>query len=96
MYGEAVFVSLIVTLRSVSFEILDAAAEHLGYPAHDLGLWVPLVAFNAGEVGVRDLDGCSESAQAVAVLFAPPSDFSSIGLHSNDSTQRHPTTQHHA
>lgn len=40
-----------------------------------------------------DLGGFGESAQAVAALFALPSDFRSIGLHVDDTSQRQPTTQ---
>lgn len=84
-------VSLIVGLRSVSFEIGDLAVEEIGYSGHDLGLWVPEAAFYAGQVGVVDASGVGESAQAVAALFALPSDFLSIGLHMNkvpNDTQR--------
>ncbi len=96
MYGEAVIVSLIVGLRSVSLEVFDAAANYSRYPTHDLRLGISLAAFYAGEVGVRDSGGCGESAQAIAVLFALPSDFDSIGLHEENDTQRHPTKQRHA
>jgi hypothetical protein len=45
---------------------------------------------------VADSGGFGESAQAVAALFALPSDFGSIGLHKKDSTQRNPTRQEKA
>jgi hypothetical protein len=50
MYGEAVLVSLIVGLRSVSFEVGDGASEGVGDACHDLGLGVALSAFDAGQV----------------------------------------------
>jgi hypothetical protein len=38
MNGEAVVVSLIVTLRFASLDVLDPAAEGFGDSRHDLGL----------------------------------------------------------
>jgi hypothetical protein len=93
MYGEAVLVSLIVMLRSVSFEVFDGASQGFGDACHDLGLGVPFSAFDAGEVCVGDSGGCGESAQAVAVEFALPPDFWSIGLHMPNDTQRNTAMQ---
>jgi hypothetical protein len=81
-----VLVSLIVSLRSVSFKIIYPAAEYIGYSGHDLGLGFPEFAFYARQVGMVDLGGLGESAQAVAAMFAPPSDFASIGLHISNDT----------
>jgi hypothetical protein len=72
---------LIDELRSVSFEIVDPAVEQIRYPGHDLGLGAPELALYARQVRGVNLGGFGESAQAVAAMFAPPSDFASIGLH---------------
>ena len=93
MNGELV-VSLIVGLRSVSLDVGDPAIQKSGNPGHDFGLRVPFASLDTGEVGVVDVGGSSESAQAVAALFALPSDFWSIGLHRTNvphDTQRHNT-----
>jgi len=83
-------------LRCVSLEIGDPATEYVGDARHDFGLRSPFASLDAGEVGVVDLGGFGESAQAVAAFLALPSDFASIGLHRNDHTQRDPTRQREA
>nr|WP_318196868.1 hypothetical protein [Streptomyces sp. MCL20-2] len=75
MKREAVFVTLIVGLRSVSFDVADPAFEKLRDAGHDLGLGALDPALYAGQVRVADLGGVGESAQAVAALFALPPDF---------------------
>jgi len=86
-------VSLIVMLRCVSLDVGDPATQDVGDARHDLGLGIPFASLDPREVRVADSGGFGESAQAVAALFALPSDFGSIGLHKKDSTQRDPTKQ---
>jgi hypothetical protein len=69
-------------------DVGDLAVQDLSDSLHDLGLRVPFASLNAGEVSVADSGGFGESAQAVAALFALPSDFGSIGLHMEDDTHR--------
>jgi hypothetical protein len=96
MNGEASIVSLIVTLRFASLDVLDPAAEGPGDSRHDLGLRAPQSALNAGQVARTYLGGFGESAQAVATQFALPLDFRSIGLHVTDATPRPVTKQREA
>nr|WP_251073928.1 hypothetical protein [Streptomyces sp. ISL-111] len=86
MKRESVFVTLIVGLRPVSFDVPDPAFENAGDTSHDLGLCALDLALYAGQVCVADLGGEGESAQAVAAEFAPPSDFGSVWLHNQNDT----------
>jgi hypothetical protein len=67
-------------------DVGDPATEYGGDARHDFGLGAPFASLDAGEVGVVDLGGFGESAQAVAAFLALPSDFGSIGLHMEDDT----------
>jgi hypothetical protein len=88
-----VVVTLIVGLRSVSFDVADPASELLGDAGHDLGLCTSESALDAGQVRVAEFDGQGEFAQAVAALFALPPNFESVWLHNQNHTQRDPATQ---
>lgn len=77
----------------LGLQVRDAAVESPRDAGEDLGLRVALSALDAGQVGGGYSGGAGQAAEALATVFAPPTDLRSIGLHRRNDTHRRVTKQ---